>query len=130
MNINKPVDIENEVRLALTDYFQIYCRPLPEKFFTPSLLVTNTGGNSANTIDTFIVNLDARAETDGTAYDLLSNALGVLEKRAQEQFGALRYVSINSLARWGADPVRPDLKLCSATVQITCHRESVNIDES
>ena len=45
MNILKPVDVENEIRLALTDYFEIYCRPLPEEYGLPNLLVTNTGGN-------------------------------------------------------------------------------------
>ena len=32
MNIKRSVDIENEVRLALKDYFEVYCRPLPENY--------------------------------------------------------------------------------------------------
>lgn len=129
MNILRPTDIENEIRLALTDYFTTYVRPLPANFPTPCLLITAAGGTTRNTIDTFTVTIDARAEGDAEAYELLSNALGVLEVKAQEQAGALRTVMINSLARWGADPVRPDLKLCSATVLVTAHREAYEISE-
>lgn len=129
MNILRPVDIEDQIRLALKDTFTVYVRPLPKNFTTPSLLVTAAGGFTDNTIDTFTVSLDARAETDGAAYELLSSALGVLEYQAQHQTGALRNVIINSLARWGTDPVRPDLKMCSATVLVTAHRESATIPE-
>ena len=124
MNILKPIDIENEVRLALKDYLTAYVRPLPEKFSVPSVLVTAAGGQTSETIDTFTVTLDARAETDAEAFDTLSTALGVLEAQAQNQVGALRHVTINSLARWGADPVRPDLKLCTVTVLVTVHRQA------
>ena len=130
MNILIPVDVENEIRLALTDFFEIYCRPLPEKYGLPSLLVTNTGGTSKDTIDTFTVVIDCRAETDASACDYLNKALGVLQQRADEQFGALRNVTVNSLARWGSDPARPDLKLCTVTVLVTCHREAATILES
>ena len=129
MNILRPCDIENEIRLALAEYFTVYVRPLPVNFPTPSLLITATGGTTANTIDTYTVSIDARAETDAEAFELLSNALGVLEVQAQNQVGALRNAIINSLARWGADPVRPDLKLCTATVLVTAHREAYEISE-
>ena len=129
MNILRPCDIENEIRLALSDVFTVYCRPLPTNFSTPSLLITATGGTTSNTIDTFIVSIDARAETDAEAYELLSNAIGVLEVKAAAQVGALRNVIINSLAKWGADSVRPDLKLCTATVIVTAHRELYEISE-
>lgn len=130
MNILKPVDVENEIRLALTDYFEIYCRPLPEEYGLPNLLVTNTGGSSKDTIDTFTVVIDCRAETDASAFDYLSKALGALEEQANRQVGALRNVSVNSLARWGSDPVRPDVKLCTITVLVTCHREETTITQS
>ena len=130
MNILKPVDIENEVRLALADYFETYCPPLPERYGLPNLLIRCTGGTTRNTVDTFTVVLDARAETDASAYDLLSSALGVLEEQANRQVGALRNVMINSLARWGSDPARPDLKLCTATVLVVAHREAAEIQES
>lgn len=130
MNIKRPVDVENEIRLALTDYFETYCRPLPEHYSLPNLLISCTGGTTRHEVDTFTVVLDARAETDAAAFNLLSDALGVLEEQAKRQTGALRNVIINSLARWGSDPVRPDLKLCTATVLVTCHRETATISES
>ena len=129
MNILKPVDIENEIRLALSDYFTAYVRPLPASYTLPNVLITANGGTTGNTIDSFTVTIDARAETDAEAFDTLSDALGVLEAQAQNQVGALRNVIINSLARWGTDPVRPDLKLCSATVIVTTHRSAHEIPE-
>lgn len=130
MNILKPVDIEDEIRNALKDFITTYCRPLPADYSLPNVLVTATGGSSSNTIDTFTVVLDARAETDAQAFDVLSTALGLIEAQASLQVGALRNVMINSLARWGSDPVRPDLKLCTATVLVTAHRQSLEIKES
>ena len=129
MNILIPVDIEEEARLALKDYFTTYVRPLPKNFTLPCILITATGGTSNNEVDTFTLTLDARAETDAEAYELLTTALGALEQQAKEQVGALRHLTINSLARWGSDPVRPDLKLCTATVLVTCHREAYEIPE-
>ena len=128
LNILKPIDIEEEVRLALKDYLTTYVRPLPASFAVPSILATATGGSSSDTIDTFIVTLDARAETDAEAMDTLSTALGVLEAQTQKQTGALRNVAINSLASWGTDPVRPELKLCTATVLVTVHRQKITIN--
>lgn len=128
MNILRPVDIEDEIRMALTDYLTVYVRPLPENFTTPSILVTATGGSSENTIDTFTVVLDSRAETDAAAYELIRTALGIIEAQALSQFGALRNVTVNSLARWGSDPVRPDLKLCTATILVIAHREQIEIE--
>lgn len=130
MNILKPIDIENEVRLALKDYLTTYVRPLPKSYALPNVLVTAAGGRSSNTIDTFTVSLDARAETDADALDTLSTALGVLEAQAQRQTGALRHVTVNSLASWGVDPVRPDLKLCTATVIVTVHRQAQTITQN
>ena len=129
MNILRPYDIEEQIRAALSQYFTAYVRPLPKSYTLPNLLITATGGTTGNTIDTFTVSIDARAETDAEAYELLSNALGALEVMAREQVGALRNVSINSLARWGSDPVRPDLKLCTATVLVIAHREAYEIPE-
>lgn len=127
MNILKPVDIENEVRLALKDYFEAYCRPLPENYGLPNVLVEQTGGSTENKIDTFQVRLSVRAKTDAESNDVMRTVLGVLQTRAEEQFGALRHMSLNSQASWGTDPVRPDLKLCTALVLITTHRETVTL---
>lgn len=130
MKILKPVDIEDEIRKALADYVTAYVRPLPASYTLPNVLITSTGGGSRDTIDTFTVSLDVRAESDAEAYDYMSTVLGLIEAQSRNQVGALRNVSINSLARWGSDPVRPDLKLCTATVLVTAHRESQTIPES
>lgn len=130
MEILRPCDIEEQIRLALKDYITAYVRPLPENFTMPSVLITATGGSSSNKIDTFTVTLDARAETDADSYELLRTALGLLEEQTRAQVGELRNVAINSLARWGNDPVRPDIKLCTATVLVTAHREAFTIPEN
>jgi hypothetical protein len=128
INILMPCDIEDEIRFALKDYLTIYCRPLPDNFTVPSLLVRATGGQSENTIDTFQVVIDARAKTDAEASELIRKALGVLEAQTASQTGALRNITVNSMANWGSDPVRPDLKLCTMTVLVTAHRESLTIN--
>jgi hypothetical protein len=128
INILRPCDIEDEIRLALKDYLTIYVRPLPEHFSMPCILVRAVGGTSENTIDTFLVTLDARAETDAEASEYIRNALGILEARTAAQIGALRNITVNSMASWGSDPVRPDIKLCTLTTLVTAHRESLTIN--
>ena len=130
MNILRPCDVENEVRLALVDYFNVDVPPIPKSYPLPHLLIKYAGGNSGNEVDTFLVSINARAETEADASDYLRTALGALEVRSREQFGALRNVVLNSLASWGTDPVRPDLKLCTALVLVTAHREPFTIPES
>jgi hypothetical protein len=127
MNILNPVDIENEVRLALKDYFEAYNRPLPEEYGLPNVLIEQTGGSSRDKIDTFQVRLSVRAETNAESNDVMRGVLGVLQTRCEAQFGALRHMSLNSQASWSTDPVRPDLKLCTALVLITTHRETVTL---
>lgn len=129
MNIYKPEDIEEEARLALKDYFTVYVRPLPEQYPLPCLLLAASGGSTRNTVDTFTLRIDARAKTDAEAIETLQNALGALEEQANQQTGALRHVTINSLASWGSDPARPDLKLCTATVLVTAHRKAVTLNK-
>ncbi len=129
MNILIPIDIEDEVRKALDPYFpNVVAGDLPPNFSTPILRVRQTGGGTANTIDNFNVSIDARAETDVATLDLIRKAQGVLEAQCKAQFGLLRHVVINSLAQWGSDPVRPDLKLCTLSATITAHRDSLNIE--
>ena len=130
MNIKRSVDIEDEIRKALDPYVQAYVRPLPANFSTPSVLIEMTGGTSKNTIDTFVVKLSSRASTDADALELMRNVIGILEAQTDAQIGALRYTTQNSLASWGSDPARPDLKLCTATVLVTAHRSSLEITES
>lgn len=127
MIIHKPTDIEEQIRTALNTYLTVYVRPLPANYALPNIMVTANGGSTADTIDTFTVTLDARAETDAEAMEYLTDALGILEAQAANQVGAIRNVIINSLASWGVDPVRPDLKLCTATVLVIAHREKKTI---
>lgn len=127
MDINRQIDIEDEIRLALTDYFETYCRPLPEKYGLPNVLVEQTGGTSSNTIDSFQIKLSIRANTDAEAMETMRDVLGVLEYQTEHQFGALRHISINSMASWGSDPARPDLKLCTMTAIVNAHREKYEI---
>lgn len=127
MDINKSVDIENEIRLALDDYFEAYCRPLPENYGLPNVLVEQTGGTTSNTIDSFQIKLSVRAKTDAEAIDTMNEVLGVLEYQCEQQIGALRHISVNSMASWGTDPARPDLKLCTMTAIVTAHRETYEI---
>lgn len=127
IEILRSIDIEDEVRRALKDYFTIYCRPLPSKFKTPSLLVTRAGGVDESKIDTFDIVLDSRATSDADADELLRNAIGVLKEVAKMQTTAIRHVDVNSIGAWGEDPVRPDLSMCSARLRLVAHEEQITI---
>lgn len=129
MIINKSIDIEDEIRKALTPTIKTYVRPLPENFETPSIFVEQMGGTSENLIDTFTVRLSSRATEEAEALDLIKTALGVLEYQAKNQFGFLRFSTEQNLSNWGNDPVRPDLCLCQATVQVVAHKIQVEIEE-
>lgn len=128
MDILRSVDIENIVRIALSDYFEIYCRPLPSKFKVPSLEIQRVGGSDRNTIDTFEVVLDSRAKSEAEADELLRNAIGALKKIAEDQTTAIRFVTVNASGSWGTDPMRPDLAMCSARLNIVAHQESITIN--
>lgn len=122
MRIYKSIDIENEVREALSDYLTVYCRPLPEQYELPNILITQVGGTDSQSIDTFGVVLDSRAYTEADALDYLNTAIGILKHAAKWQTTALRHVVVNSSGSWGVDPVRPDLSMCSARLSITAHQ--------
>lgn len=130
LQILRSIDIENTIRLALTDYFTIYNRPLPENFVTPSLLVQMVGGSDANKIDTFDVSLDSRAKVEEDAMNLLLDAIGALRTIANESTTALRHVAVNSIGSWGNDPARPDLCMCTARLRVTAHQEIETITKS
>jgi hypothetical protein len=121
-------DIEYIVQQALKDYFTIYCRPLPKDYDLPCLLVTQVGGNDENTIDFYSIVIDSRAETEGEANEYLRKAIGVLRKVVQEQTTEMRHFEVNSSMSWGNDPVRPDLAMCSATIELYAHlqKETIN----
>jgi len=127
MNISISIDIEDEVRKALSPFFQIYCRPLPENLKTPSITVTQVGGSDTHKIDTFASHDRLGAKVEGEAIELLRKAIGTLRKVAEEQTTAIRYVSVNSSGSWGSDPTRPDLAMCSARLQIVAHLEKATI---
>lgn len=127
MIIQRSIDIEDEVRQALSGFLVAYCRPLPDDFTVPSILVQQVGGTDSNTIDAFEVVLDSRAENEAEASELLRNAIGILKAVAASQTAAIRYVSINSLGSWGADPVRPDLSMCSARLRVIAHEEQTEV---
>ena len=128
MKIVRSIDIENVVRIALSDFFTTYCRPLPAKFSLPCIEVQRVGGPDKNTIDSFDIVLDARAETEEAADELLRNAIGVLKKISDEQTTAIRMVTVNSSGSWGSDPVRPDLAMCSARLNMVAHQEFTTIN--
>ena len=130
MKIYRSVDIEDEVRQALEPYATVYVRPLPKDFTMTSTLFECVGGTTKDTIDTFSVKLSTRAKTDAEALTELRTVLGILEMQAKNQVGALRFSTENSLASWGSDPIRQDIKLCTATVIVVAHKESFTINES
>lgn len=122
MIINKSIDIEEEIRSALSEYQTAYCRPLPAEYTLPHILITQVGGQTVQTIDTFYVVLDSRAETEAAALDYLNTAIGILKQVAKEQATAIRHVTVNSSGSWGNDPVRPDLAMCSARLDVVAHQ--------
>ena len=127
LEIIRSIDIEDVIRTALSGHFTIFCRPLPAKFTVPSLEISSVGGTDENEVDTFDVVLDARAQEDADANELLRNAIGALKVTAKKQTTAIRHVTVNTSGSWGSDPVRPDLAMYSARLRITAHQESIII---
>lgn len=124
MIIERSIDIEDEVRLALADHLTAYCRPLPKDYSLPCILVSKVGGSDRDKIDTFEVTLDSRGRTEYEADLILRNAIGILKA---VEGTAIRYVTVNSSGSWGSDPVRPDLAMCSARLRIVAHVERATI---
>lgn len=127
MIIHKSVDIEDEIRNALEGYLTAYCRPLPAEYSLPNILITQVGGSDLNRIDTFEVVLDSRADTEAAAIDYLNMATAILSAVAKEQTTALRHITVNSSGSWGQDPVRPDLAMCSARLEVTAHKNIMEV---
>ena len=124
MIIERSIDIEDVVRLALADHLTAYCRPLPKDYSLPCILVSKVGGTDRDKIDTFEVTLDSRARTEYEADLTLRNAIGILKA---VEGTAIRYVTVNSSGSWGSDPARPDLAMCSARLRIVAHVERATI---
>lgn len=127
MTIYQSIDIEEEIRQALAEYLTVYCRPLPAKYTLPNILISLVGGTSDQTIDRFEVVLDARGKSEAGALNTLNLAIGILRQVAKEQTTALRHVTVNSIGSWGADPVRPDLAMCSARLVVLAHQTIVEV---
>ena len=127
MIINKSIDIEEEIRTALAPYLTAYCRPLPKDYALPNILVTQVGGTTTGTIDTFSAVLDSRADSEAEALDTLNRAIGILKQVAKEQTTALRHVTVNTSGSWGNDPVRPDLAMCSARIEVVAHQITMEV---
>ena len=127
LEIIRSIDIEDVIRTALSGHFTIYCRPMPAKFTVPSLEISSVGGTDENEVDTFDVVLDARAQEDADANELLRNAIGTLKAIAKKQTTAIRHITVNASGSWGSDPVRPDLAMYSARLRMTAHQESIII---
>lgn len=124
MIIERSIDIEDVVRLALADHLTAYCRPLPKDYSLPCILVSKVGGSDRDKIDTFEVVLDARGKTEYEADLAMRNAIGILKA---VEGTAIRYVTVNSSGSWGSDPARPDLAMCSARLRIVAHVERATI---
>ena len=128
MKIDRSIDVEDEIRVALNAYIKTYVRPLPAKFEVPSILVTAVGGSTENTVDYFDVTLDSRASEDATALENLRNAVGIVVKIALSQQTRLRFAEIINLGSWGRDPVRPELAMCTARLRVLAHIETVEVN--
>lgn len=128
MKIDRSIDVEEEIRLALKDYIKTYVRPLPANFEVPSILVTVVGGTTENTVDYFDVTLDSRASEDATALENLRNAAALVVKIAHNQQTKLRFAEITNLGSWGKDPVRPELAMCTARLRVLAHIETVEVN--
>jgi hypothetical protein len=128
MVINQSIDVEDEIRQALDPYLKAYVRPLPAEYDLPNILITQVGGTTAQTIDTFSVVLDSRAHTEAEALGYLNRAAGILKQVAKEQTTALRHVTVNSSGSWGNDPVRPDLAMCSARIEVVAHQITTEVN--
>ena len=62
------------------------------------------------------------------ALEYLRNAVGILKARAGSSDTPIRFVTVNSSGSWGMDPVREDLAMCSARLEVVAHLENVTIN--
>ena len=129
--MKRPIDFEDAIREILTDKVTAYCKPLPKDFALPCVLVTQVGGRTDYTwagvgeIDAADVTIDSRAETDAEAVETLRNAIGHLEEAVSSQKTPLIMMELNTFSSTINDPVRPDLKLCTARILTRARREEI-----
>ena len=126
-----PIDFEYEIRQILTARITTYCKPLPKDFRLPCILVTQVGGRTDYTwagigeIDAADITLDARAETDAEAVEALREAIGYLESAVATQTTPLLMAEVNTVSSTINDPVRPDLKMCTARFLVRARRTEI-----
>lgn len=129
--MKRPIDFEDEIRKILSNNVTAYCKPLPKDFILPCVLVTQVGGRTDYTwagvgeIDAADITLDARAETDAESVETLRDAIAYLEDAVSRQITPLRMAEINTFSSTINDPVRPDLKMCTARLLVRARREEV-----
>ena len=129
--MKRPIDFEDAIREALADSVTAYCKPLPKDFELPCILITQVGGRSDYTwagigeIDAADITIDSRAETDAEAVETLRDAIGHLEEAISSQTTPLVMMELNTFSSTINDPVRPDLKLCTARILTRAHREEI-----
>ena len=127
MKIRIPIDVEDEIRTVLSDYVTAYCRPLPKDFTLPCILVTKVGGTDAGTIEKMIVTLDSRAKTEAEADLTLRKAVGTLKSLAALHETKVKHITVNSSGSWGVDPMRPDICMCTATLEVATHQTTMEV---
>lgn len=129
--MNRPIDFEDTIREILAEKVTAYCKPLPQDFTLPCVLITQVGGRTAYNwsgvaqIDAADITIDSRAETDAEAVEVLRNAIGYLEEAVSTQSTPLIMVAVNTFSSTINDPVRPDLKLCTARILTRARREEI-----
>ena len=129
--MKRPIDFEDEIRKILTNKVKAYCKPLPKDFVLPNVLITQVGGRTDYTwagvgeIDAADITIDARAETDAEAVEALRNAIGYLEESVSSQSTPLMMMELNTFSSTINDPVRPDLKMCTARILTRARREMI-----
>lgn len=127
MEILISIDIEDAIREALSDKFTIYCRPLPADLKLPCSSIAVVGGRETDTVSNFLVSVDARAKTDAECYEYIRKVVGAIIASANTDGVKYNHASVNSLAKWGNDPARPDIKLCTATLEVIAHKQKITI---
>ena len=126
-----PIDFEDTIRQILAEKLTAYCKPLPKDFEMPCILVTQVGGRTDYTwagvgeIDAADITLDSRAETDAESVETLRNAVGYLEEAVSSQTTPLMMVELNTMSSTINDPVRPDLKMCTARLLTRARRTEI-----
>lgn len=124
----KSIDVEDEIRKALKQQgITAYCQPLPAKYTLPHIEIYNAGGSEDQTIDRFLVALNARGDLAGDVIDFINDAIGRLIGVAKQQTTALRWVAVNAKPVAVPDSVRPDLTMYRATIEVVLHQEKLEV---